>query len=74
MWLFKFPLSRHEICKAWVDAMGKENFTPTANSRVCCEHFSRKDYFETKSGKWELRQDAIPNTFTKPKVGEIIQS
>ena len=24
MWLFRFPLSRHEICKAWANAMGKE--------------------------------------------------
>ena len=32
MQLFRFPLSRHEICKAWANAMGKE--ISTGNSRV----------------------------------------
>ena len=74
MWLFRIPLSRHEICKAWANAMGKENFKPTGNSRVCCEHFSIEDYFKTKNGKWELKPDAIPDNFIDPKVRKMIQS
>lgn len=59
-WLFRFPLSKPEICQAWVKAVGKQNFSPTGNSRICSEHFDLGSYFERKGGKWELKSNAVP--------------
>ena len=40
--------------------MGKENFNPNKNSRLCCVHFSEDSFMANKNGKWELKPDAIP--------------
>ncbi len=40
----KFPHHDPELLAKWVQAIHRENFTPTTNSRVCSEHFELSDF------------------------------
>lgn len=68
MGYFRFPFKRPEILKLWIQAIRRENWTPSTNSRLCSEHFLSTDYvmnpgLSTKS----LKSDAVPSIFSFPK-------
>lgn len=46
--------------KAWLKALGKEDWEPKERSVVCSEHFMCEDLYETKSGLRKVRIGAVP--------------
>uniref|UniRef100_A0A4W3J6P8 THAP domain containing 1 n=1 Tax=Callorhinchus milii TaxID=7868 RepID=A0A4W3J6P8_CALMI len=63
-----FPLKRPELCKKWVAAVRRRNFTPTKNSNLCSEHFT-VDCFRKNCNNKILEENAVPSIFcfTRPK-------
>lgn len=63
-----FPFKRPEILKLWIQAVRRENWTPSKTSRLCGEHFLPSDYV-VKPGLTAklLKPDAIPSVFSFPK-------
>ena len=67
----KFPLKNKELCKRWVVALKRENFTPTSYSCICSDHFTPNDYnyclpdknFAGVNHKPTLKHDAVPSRF-----------
>lgn len=59
----RFPLHKPEMLKRWVDAACGENFTPTVNTLICSEHFTKDCYTETSFLTVRLRKDAVPTIF-----------
>ena len=44
-----FPMKDSELLKRWVNAIRREDFTPTVHSRICGDHFLPADYFYPSS-------------------------
>lgn len=64
---FRFPLKDVVTLKKWVVAMRRENFTPSASSRLCSDHFRTED-FQVRPGavsRW-LKEGAVPSVFEFP--------
>ncbi|KAF7212679.1 ARL14 effector protein [Nothobranchius furzeri] len=59
---YRFPLSKPQLATKWVQSLGMKNFSPTANTCLCSEHF-RTDCFRDYNGKQFLREDAVPTIF-----------
>ena len=71
----KFPLKDKELCKKWVIALKRENFTPTKYSCICSDHFSPNAYnfhvpdkdFSAINHVPRLKYDAVPSIFVFSK-------
>uniref|UniRef100_A0A8C5DB06 THAP-type domain-containing protein n=1 Tax=Gouania willdenowi TaxID=441366 RepID=A0A8C5DB06_GOUWI len=61
---YRFPLSKPDLVNKWVQSLGMKDFTPTANTCLCSEHF-KSDCFRDYNGKQFLREDAIPSIFNQ---------
>ncbi|XP_038648535.1 transcription factor AP-1-like isoform X2 [Scyliorhinus canicula] len=63
----RFPLKRPELCKKWLAAVRRRNFTPTKNSNLCSEHFTL-DCFRKNCNNKILEENAVPSIFcfTRP--------
>ncbi|XP_069669420.1 THAP domain-containing protein 1-like [Periplaneta americana] len=65
---FRFPFSRPHILNQWVAAVKREKWTPTKNSFLCSEHFTKESYeAQLSSGRWYLKEDAVPELFNYPE-------
>ncbi|KAJ4446337.1 hypothetical protein ANN_13032 [Periplaneta americana] len=63
-----FPFSRPHILHQWVAAVKREKWTPTKNSFLCSEHFTKESYeAQLSSGRWYLKEDAVPELFIYPE-------
>ncbi|XP_067011491.2 uncharacterized protein [Anabrus simplex] len=63
----RFPFSRPEILKKWVQAIRREHWLPTAYSTLCSKHFT-PDSYQTRPGAPVklLKEDAVPSIFSFP--------
>lgn len=50
----------------WLTAMKRQNFVPSANSRICNEHFKKTDFTASKTRR-RLKENAIPSVFKFPE-------
>ncbi len=62
---FSFPKDP-ELHAQWIEAIQRENFTPTTSSRVCEIHFDRGDFIQPKNPNKihvvkRLRENCIPS-------------
>ncbi|KAI8428410.1 hypothetical protein MSG28_007235 [Choristoneura fumiferana] len=55
----RFPRDKNRR-REWEIAVNRENWTATASSAVCSEHFDAKDFYVTDSGLRRLSLQAIP--------------
>ena len=46
--LFKFPKDM-TITKKWIQSIGKKDFIPSSNSRICSKHFMQEDFKKTSN-------------------------
>uniref|UniRef100_UPI00398E7510 THAP domain-containing protein 1 isoform X3 n=1 Tax=Pristiophorus japonicus TaxID=55135 RepID=UPI00398E7510 len=75
----RFPLKRPELCKKWLAAVRRRNFTPTKNSNLCSEHFTM-DCFRKNCNNKILEENAVPSIFcfTRPnqqsKLKEYVET
>lgn len=50
----------------WIKRIGRKNWIPTNNARLCEDHFTSDQYEnDRRDGKKKLRQDALPSIFVK---------
>ena len=51
--------------KKWVNALRRENFTPSDNACICSVHFLPTDYKDDEFGyiRRRLKDDAVPSVF-----------
>ena len=61
----RFPLTDILLCKQWVIATKRKDFTPTKYSRLCGDHFTENDYKYTFNSR-ELKDNAVPTIFNFP--------
>ena len=60
----KFPsIKRADLRKKWTLAMKRKDFSPSASTTVCSDHFSSQDY-EVGLKYRTLKRDAIPVVYT----------
>ena len=62
---FSFPKDQ-ALQARWIEAIQRENFTPTTSSRVCEVHFNRDDFIPPKNPNKlhvvkRLRENSIPS-------------
>ncbi|XP_028328811.1 ARL14 effector protein isoform X2 [Gouania willdenowi] len=69
---YRFPLSKPDLVNKWVQSLGMKDFTPTANTCLCSEHF-KSDCFRDYNGKQFLREDAIPSIFNQGQDSSKIE-
>ena len=60
----RFPLKNEELCKKWVIATRRQNFTPNESSYICRDHFTKTDDLFSDSKR--LKASAIPSIFDFP--------
>lgn len=64
----RFPFKRPEILNLWIEAVCRENWTPSKTSRLCGEHFLQSDYLDQPGyARKFLKPDAVPSIFQYPK-------
>ena len=59
----RFP-SNAERKSRWLVNMHREDWSPSAHSRICSDHFKERDINRTGQ-RVELRSDAVPTRFKK---------
>lgn len=64
--LARFPHSKPQHMKMWVNNMKRDKWAPTMSSVLCSEHFSTKS-FDRKGQTTRLREDAVPTLFEFPQ-------
>lgn len=45
----------------WITAVNKQNWIPTASSRICQRHFKSDDFSATGQKIIRLKQDVVPS-------------
>lgn len=51
----------------WVNAIRRENWSPTKTSRICGEHFKKTDYVIKPGCNMKiLKPDSVPSIFAYP--------
>ena len=65
----RFPLKNEQLLKQWVVAIRRVGFHPTANSRICSDHFTTDDYEpqQTQGARVVLKSTAVPSVFDFPQ-------
>jgi len=49
---------------AWINAINRPQWTPTKNSRICSQYFTRNDYLDRPGGYVKhLKYNAVPSVF-----------
>ena len=71
--LHSFPPVGSKQRQEWIENIGRKNFQPTANSKVCSRHFTKADYLPPKVGAKgkelkvpKLKKIAVPTLFLRP--------
>ncbi|CAH1364245.1 unnamed protein product [Tenebrio molitor] len=63
-----FPFKRPKILRLWIQAIKRENWSPSKTSRICGMHFLETDYKNRPGCSIKLlKPDAVPSVFTFPK-------
>lgn len=57
---FRFPRDK-ERRRLWEQAVDRRDWTSTASSTVCSEHFEAGDFYLTESGLRRLAIDCVPS-------------
>lgn len=74
--LHRFPLTNYELSLKWLNAINKENWVPSRNSRVCSEHFKPADFElanTSLSCKPKLKTTAVPSRkLNITKNGDVV--
>ncbi|XP_064482950.1 uncharacterized protein LOC135395788 [Ornithodoros turicata] len=67
---FSFP---REPCLRlqWVNAVGRQDWTPTKNSAVCSAHFRNVDFDRTSLSRVRLREGAVPVTHPSVRAQQV---
>lgn len=63
---FSFPLKNKELCKKWITAIRREDFTPSAYTYICSCHFLPEHYNDDGLRR-RLKKDAVPSVFSFPE-------
>lgn len=64
IYFYRFPLNNPELLKQWLQAMKRKNFTPSAYSKICSEHFLPNAILDRPGTyKRHLKPDAVPTVF-----------
>ncbi|XP_046987045.1 THAP domain-containing protein 1-like [Schistocerca americana] len=64
----RFPFSRPEILKLWVQAIRRDRWSPTAYSTICSRHFTENCYQVRPGASLRLlKEGAVPFVFDFPK-------
>ncbi|CAG4955207.1 unnamed protein product [Colias eurytheme] len=64
--IFRFPKDP-DIKKEWIDATGRDDWSPTKNSVICSRHFSTDCFFNRKSRRF-LLPSAVPTLFLQKSL------
>ncbi|XP_075136175.1 uncharacterized protein LOC142210710 isoform X2 [Leptodactylus fuscus] len=58
---FRFPMKDPERLSKWIEAVQRNDWTPSIHSKVCSDHFTEKDYMIRPGAACPyLRMDAVP--------------
>lgn len=73
LFAYRFPLSKPDLLRKWVDAVKRQNWMPTIYSFLCSQHFRACDYkFKKGSLKSDIRHrlkaDAVPTQFGVDRI------
>ena len=75
--LHSFPPVGSKRRQEWIEQLGRKNFQPSKNSKVCSRHFVKADYLPPKVGAKgkqlkipKLKQSAVPTLFLRPTAAE----
>src|SRR5690606_17810292 len=69
---FSYPLKRPDVLAQWIRNARRENFTPTASSRLCSLHFEEKYFSKCTNERRRLIETAVPTLFAgHPKHCQI---
>ena len=70
--LHSFPPKGSKRRTEWIEQLGRKNFEPTKNSKVCSRHFTNADYLPAKVGVKgkelkirKLKLSAVPTLFLR---------
>lgn len=63
---FHFFPKDANLCKKWTVALRRENFKPSATTRLCSEHFKATD-FDDDGFRRRLRRGVVPSVFNFPE-------
>uniref|UniRef100_A0AAY4DCQ7 THAP domain-containing protein 1 n=1 Tax=Denticeps clupeoides TaxID=299321 RepID=A0AAY4DCQ7_9TELE len=61
---FRFPLKDESRLQWWLINMGRGEWTPSKDSRLCSSHFEEKCFYRTLDGLLRLNKIAIPTIFS----------
>ena len=71
----RFPLQDAQLLRSWLTNLGRADFVPTTNSRLCSEHFTEDSFVEVDehfAGKRRparrLKSRAVPTVFAQRPV------
>ncbi|KAJ8910099.1 hypothetical protein NQ315_013236 [Exocentrus adspersus] len=64
----RFPVKNKDRLNLWLKAVRRQNFTPTANTVICSDHFKAEDYLESSLRQTILKCDAVPSVFEYMKT------
>ncbi|KFV77663.1 THAP domain-containing protein 1, partial [Struthio camelus australis] len=67
--IYRFPLTRPDLCKKWEAALKRKNFKPTKYSSICSEHFT-PDCFKRECNNKLLKENAVPTIFCYTEPNE----
>ncbi|KAH1021788.1 hypothetical protein HUJ04_011273 [Dendroctonus ponderosae] len=63
-----FPFKRPEILTMWINAIRREDWTPSKSSKLCSVHFQDTDYqIRPGTSVKLLKCDAVPSIFSFPE-------
>lgn len=61
---FHFPLKNKKQLAAWLNAIKRQNWTPSKYDRICNEHFTVNDYLHRPDAHYtHLKSMAVPSIF-----------
>ncbi|NXH71700.1 THAP1 protein, partial [Hydrobates tethys] len=69
--IYRFPLTRPDLCKKWEAAVKRKNFKPTKYSSICSEHFT-PDCFKRECNNKLLKENAVPTIFCYTEPSEKV--
>ena len=69
-----FPIKNLELCKKWVEATGRIDFSPSKYSQLCSEHFLPSDFITEYLLRPNLKNNAVPSVFQIPEYIKFIKS
>ncbi|XP_023815743.1 zinc finger MYM-type protein 4 isoform X1 [Oryzias latipes] len=62
---FRFPLGDAVRLDKWMRNMGRDDWVPKRNSRLCSVHFNVQDFIMDYKGRMTLKDTAVPTIFLK---------